>query len=663
MHILRHNEVALFCKLQKRHFAQTKRAEKLACAYLKKESVNDEEVAFFMQKSISSFRALKIQEAYQKIGQFDESLIAQDLGITQDTLFEWMASSETEVWLKQCVTELGGDFFLDAIPPVFSKQGALTVFLGECLQNAALFCAPLQILKVYRIKQNLALAKNVSQDDVLGNSALCEQLILRMIEQLFLERKAALISLMQASSTPFELRQMIYAHIFCEVRTDKAATRDAVLIKHPFFGKTEEVRILEIREAAKETKKVLQLLTSGHEFQNLKNRLSRNICLFLEHFVAKESFLEAVQIIQNKIENVIARQNKRLALLALGQRVSLPCYFHATRDIETLFVMSTSGIRPSQGSSWYGAFISTFPASFRYGNVLLGFDERAAFESRIGIGNDGGVGKTMRPLFIPDGRKYVNWQILKEATHEKWIGFEGVVYSNYKAKETKSHFFQALSSALKVLYEKFCAVSGTCQQLEELYAFEAQLLAKLDAQHIYFFLTQESSWKAQLEHVGMQKNSNYVALDANELQLLFKSISTCPQFASYLQEAEAFCEFTKEMKRYFLVTQQKAFSSDGTFEISDASLSDRPFFIAVDDEKLLLEYFNDKTKWPRKVIQNKTHTVDEVKRAYRASFSKYWKSAALEIFLATHIIPMMEQLIEFDYTMQYGVQILKNWIE
>lgn len=656
---------SLICVQQQRRYeSSTQRHRTLAKAFLKKEDITDAEVARFASMSLPSYRAMKIQEAYQELGSFDAERIATKLGLTAGELSCWLSDAELEVWLNTQLMQLGADVDLDGLSLPQDQRALrvqiadLSVFLTACENNVSCFVKPFQVLKLYNLKKNLELLQGVSEVDVGALKSKCDQLLEKTIDQLSMVRKAALIGLLQAPSTPFELRQKIYARLFSVV---KSVDGERVAINSP--GKTTHTQIMEIKNQAKEVRdSIKKAICQRTEYAAFKAKLPVSICEFLDSVTTGErDFSAALELIIKKLDNVIERQEKRLRDLFLGLDVRLPRYFHATQEIETLGAIIATGIRPSQGSSYYGAFVSTFPGMLRYGKIVVGLTEELAFDSKLGKGRS--VAGSEVPLFIPDIAD-VSRSVLHDQKREKWIGFEGEVYSNRQAKEEKRRFLAAFSFALKALYDQCQSVAHPGVSLEEYQQVEAQALAKLEASHLTFVRGNNRMWKAQVKETTSFWSQKYVDVDAAQLTALFKSLEA-NSLTAYLQTQ--ILALLAQMKCYWHLAysnRASSFRTDGAIEFEGGGQLPRtPYLIALDDETSLREYFADATKWVTRAGRATAYTVLQVKEFYKRMQANNADSEEVTDYLSTHVIPMMEQLIEFDFMSQNGVQVLKEWTE
>jgi hypothetical protein len=709
--------------------ASATRLYEIAKAKLQKSVVTDAEVSVVTGKSIANLRAMKIQEAYKKTQGFDFAKIADELGITQAVLKEWLVDSEKEVWLNSVLMEIGGKYTEKASQiPLASLHPYLVdlnVFFDEFERNIQNFTKPLQILKMHNVKANLDLLLPVPFVDLEPFKKRCDALIEQMIDGLKRTRQASLVSLGQSPSTPQALRNLISVKLFSLAMT----------IQHPFTGASQlalararainpQEQIEEIRRLAQETISIIdEILLDISKYDSKKAKLPESIVSFCDN--NKHDLKSALAVIQKKLQNIITRQGRRQQLVELGIGFEPPVFFHATPQLDTAFAIVTTAIRPAHARSFYGAFTSTSPAMLMYGDAIVGAPQTAAFTGDIGQAPSHMPPPSwhhwpkpgpLQPLFMPDKRSNMNLGVFHHKTKEKWIGLQDPIGMNPRIQEMKNQFYQTLFSSLHEYYSEFCKKAKAAENEKEYAQFEAELLASLEKKHLLFSFTENPQdkskgvWTVVIEDILTFQNGQYVNFSSAQLAGHLKPIKVLPRFQSHLFEHVK--EFLPQVEKSLLAMYVPAAASSGSsssapsnnlswldrllprassasgssqpekaFEVPGGrGLSTSPYIIAIDEEPIVSKYFLNPMIWPSARHGNKVHKQDDIKTQYSralgtdsgaGSGSTPAKEAQelaakqkriTDLFVDTHVLPLMEQLIEWDFTTREGVRVLTSWV-
>ena len=100
--------------------------------------------------------------------------------------------------------------------------------------------------------------------------------------------------------------------------------------------------------------------------------------------------------------------------------------------------------------------------------------------------------------------------------------------------------------------------------------------------------------------------------------------------------------------------------------------------ITLDEEQEFFNYFQNNDYWPRASKTNppKPYTRKEIEqyidkithvssKNQKSSFSndpvQKKRAEELDLYKTTYVVPLMEQLIEFDFLCAHGVKVLSQW--
>ena len=361
-----------------------------------------------------------------------------------------LSEQDKDLWMQQMLTELGGSYLPLAI--IEMSHDDLYPHLADLLQllksietNSQKFTTPFSILKLHNLKTNLAKLKIIPQKEMQQIAEFISKLIEQLVKEMSLPRQRSLVELFRAKSIAKDLVELVQRTLFKDAKTENgnhnyAPVRDVTTI--------DQLNLILL--SAQEVKETLEkLIKNPHLYHLCKAKFPVSMQLFIDreghHF----------ELLKKKVEKIIIRQKKRLQMAELGHNVRLPTFFHGTKDLETAFHIMSSSIRPSPGSSWYGSFISTYPAMLRYGSVILGLPTESAFQNPVGLAKPSfRVYLEKAPLFMPDKRTDVSLAVFRDKEREKWIGFHDHIFMSGKAKELRAEFLQKLRMNLQKDFEK-----------------------------------------------------------------------------------------------------------------------------------------------------------------------------------------------------------------
>lgn len=707
---------------EQRRLSSVSRQIELAKAKLEKNEVSDEEVSVCSGKTVAQLRSMKIQETYEMIQQFDEKKIANVLGVSEVQIKNWLVESEKELWLNDMLTELGGAYSEKRTKMPLGKLHAylidLRIFLRECEKHVALFTKPMQLLKMHNLLMNLDLLEPEPYVDLTPFKKLCQDLIEQMLEHMKRTRLHSLVQLTGADSVHGNLREIIAKKVYGLAMTvrDPATGVERHLVSvaksiHP------KEYINHVRVQAVTTLQVIEeILVDVTSYDAKKAKLSEHMVKFCD--CNRYQLKSALTLLKAKLETLIKRQEKRLKLVELGIGFEPAAFFHGTPQLDTIFQIATTAIRPAHGKSFYGAFVSTFPAMLMYGEAMIGVPASHAFSSDLQGHVDidanlpafrhhvrrqgrGGIPFQPRtqPLFFPDK---MAWGPFEHATKEKWIGLKDPITMNSKMNELTKRFYQAFESALFAFYQNFCQSGGVPLDLAEYHKFEAKLISLLEKNHLLFSFVPDKkdkatgSWACQIEDVAAQRRGQYKPFDAKELQECLKRVQSLEPFQAELSKKAA--EFLSLVYKKLEPESSSSSSSSSSgfvnaiknlagfgaqFEVvASRAFPQAPYIIVIDEEELLSTFFANKQMWKTARRENRAHKFKDVQAEYLAAFGTTFgtnakshkntpaeqEKAVLEkskelhtLLVDTHVVSLMEQLIEFDFTTKEGVRVLSNW--
>jgi hypothetical protein len=677
----------------------------IAKAKLSKQTVSDEEVADLCGKSLAAFRAERIYAAFAKIQWFNKELIAQELGISLSTLDSWLILAEKEVWLNELLTLLGAETKQNKVKIIFFKHylDDLRIFLEELERQIQNFKKPLHVLKMHNVLRNLDLIQTDGAVDLAPFKQKCEQLIKKMIGQLKGRRQSSLALLAQTPSTTPELRDLIAAKTFTLAKsTPILFGLTSTLTLSNAKGIHPQAYIERVCVLAKAAKAIVEeCIHDTSKYETKKKLLPESVVEFLD--CQKHALQQALQIVSTKLSHVVGRQEKRKRLLELGFIFDPPIYFHGTSTLEGAFSIATTGIRPAHGRAFYGAFHSTYPAMLLYGNVIVGLGSKAAYTSGLGSAiSQGWIWSSQEPLFMPDKRSDISRSLFHHQTKEKWIGLRDLTTLNPKVNELNARFYAAFSRALFEKSKMFCKNNGETFNEKEFLLFESELLASLEKYHLTFSFSQsltnaaKGTWTCQIEDIFSPKRGQFVTFNTTQLQGHFLLAQRLRRFQSYLQEnmSSFFAQINTYLNDQREPPEPKGFcgqaishifkraikfiSESFTFtyfqnEIKVTSARHLPlssYIITVDEEPLLLNYFQDSNIWQRAHYGNyfsqaqiRSHYSAALGFSFTDDESGRKQKEIHDVFLDTHVVSLLEQLIEFDFTTKDGVRTLKEWVE
>ena len=194
----------------------------------------------------------------------------------------------------------------------------------------------------------------------------------------------------------------------------------------------------------------------------------------------------------------------------------------------------------------------------------------------------------------------------------------------------------------------------------------------------------------QIEHATSDRRGQFVSFDITQLTSHLLKIESLIDFRDSMRlNAQKFLqgiyEILQPQKSYFsrficsktlnnmLGAVTKFFSSYIAGKpLAIQSSREMPLtahMITIDEDALLSAYFQD-PKWQRSsVIQ---YSQAQAREAYlRAIGGKAFsqdlvgmrQKAIQDLFLDTHMLTLMEQLMEFDFTTEQGVRVLNEWVK
>jgi len=706
------------------------RLYEIAAAKLDKSSVTAYEVAGVTGRSVASLNAMRLQEVYKKVGSFDFKKIAQEASLSDYEVRLFLIESEKEVWLNNVLTELGGSYTEERkdvpLAELHPYLVDLHLFLEQCAKNTHLFSKPMQILKLHNLKRNLDLLNPLPAVSLEPFKVRCDELINRLIDGLSRTRKSALISLTQADSTPKELRDLIAKKTFSLAMTitnpfshAPAYTYSQARGIHP------KEHIEMVRQKAEETIVVVdEILANVSNYEAKQEKLPESIKHFCDH--NRHDLHAALTVIRAKLKNMVMRQTRRLKLVDLGVGHEPAVYFHGTPGLETAMQIATTAIRPAHGKSFYGAFMSTFPAMLMYGDAIVGTTQTAALTSDVGTATSHGGrhrfrgqllgGGRQMPLFMPDKRDDVMSGFRPK---EKWIGLQDPIGINPKINELKDQLYKTLFQVLHARYVSFCEKTKAKVNEKEFSQFEAELLASFEKKHLLFSFKESNSdpskgvWTAVIEDTYSVGNGQYINFGESQFKAHLAQIRCLKDFKADLEQQTK--EFIEQVALQ-LVPEQKSQNSgsqgsgsnaqsQGLMSFlgsllsqagasSHAQYQERPllipggrgvpyshYLIAIDEEPALSKYFLNPMAFPSARHGNQVHKLDHIKDEYRRALGA--KSSPIpstvpdseakkiqskmnqitELFVETHVVPLMEQMIEGDFSTQEGVRVLTRWVE
>lgn len=689
---------------QKRVYdASIEKQEAEAKAHLKKgfnDPISDEEVAAYHNISLAEYKNKCIAETWYAICR-DNPTQPVNFSLEQVSSRLQLAPSEVQGWLDKGEELLALQEKLSLFGTrLSSTRGAEEEFRLDTEDKNSLldeterlltgiekyresFAKPYSIIKLYTIVshlQALTTMSETSEEEKQRAGGLSEQatkIFGELLHRMNLKRQGLVWELMNARNTPEELRTKIGGMLWGVSKlTGSYFPQITITAAAPTRS---EVYIRAIIDKAQAVVSILNSPPVDAE------KLPKTIKEFYDKNPG------AVELLKQKLQHVINRQHARLRLLEQGETVDLPLFYHATSQANTLFSIATTGIRPTQ-ATFYGAFVSTHPAMLRYGGVIVGLPERAAFSSSLSQ-------QRGSPVLIPD-KQSVERSIFQDPTREKWAAFENIVSINGQERKMTSQFLDFFLLAISTLF------LGDCEMSQKAYILET-LRAKVEESKIMMEYVpdpqrpEQGFWKPVLEG----RDKKYSSMTLEHIQMILEK---CDPIVRDRVPAITLNELLRSIVNlYNEGTKSPLASYDEDAQairlFASRSMPLHPYFFAFDDELEIENFLKGDTQWKArqetkidnffryvrellaKQLPIPEHFIEETAvsiTSLREQISKQLPIPMLSItendseetkkrkteinaqreqWLNLHCIPLFEQLIEFDLQSPDGGPILLSW--
>ena len=656
---------------------------------LENKNPTDEEIAACSNMSIHTLRSQRIADCYlslcleqKSVIEFSSKQIAEKLGVDEQTINQWLENSESLVEIQSSFTKLGTQF--DTLTrqsintqSLDEKQAKELLHEVEILfqyveKNVDSFSQPLSILKLFSLSQNLSVinqkngySQTLSQlSEKLQEKS--QELLGKTIQQMELHRKGSVWKMMQAKSTPEELRKIISSHTWG--------------IGNNFgIEDTEEPRSFASIDIAKNVLENAKKLKTALENKKIQGGALQTNIPDIDNFYNKaKDKQKAFEILISKVDNVIKRQETRIEKFEKGEPISIPLMFHAAPKEDVLFQITSSQIRYSN-SSYNAAFVSTNPAMLRYGGAVLGLGSESAFSSPLEKLKE----VNTPPTLLPGTSTSFIRTALRDTTSEQWIGFSESVTINPKVKEVEQQFFASLQEHF--LYYISYAHPKIPLDSKELHLAIAQTIIDLRNEKLTFNFEENTiegkkvaKWTPFIFNSGKYEKLNstqlYTKIEKNFSSKFPNVSATQGGFASnnLLRNLDSLCSIQK-----------------------NSYTAPIPYFIGFDNEPEVRTHFKNDVMWGNVRLDSKqldTSIESIQKKALEQlprSFTEHelallekkrenpqcettgWSTSEIQKVqqfiedVNMHCIPMMEQVIEFGLITQHigGSLLLKEWLK
>ncbi len=655
---------------------------------LREKNPTDEEIAACSNMSIHTLRSQRIADCYlslcleqKSVIEFSSKQIAEKLGVDEQTINQWLENSERLVEIQSSFTKLGTQF--DTLTrqsintqSLDEKQAKELLHEVEILfqyveKNVDSFSQPLSILKLFSLSQNLSVInqKNGYSQELSELSVKLQEksqeLLGTTIQQMELHRKGSVWKMMQAKSTPEELRKIISSHTWGIGNNSGPKA-------------TEEPRSFASIDIAKNVLENAKKLKT--ELENKKGKggaLATKISDIDNFYNDASDDQKALEILISKVDNVIKRQETRIEKFEKGEPISIPLMFHAAPKEDVLFQITSSEIRYSN-SSYTAAFVSTNPAMLRYGGAVLGLGSESAFSSPLE--------KTFNDISILLPGKLsafgFNKDVLRDTKSEQWIGFSESVTINPKVQEVEQQFFASLQEHFLDYISK--AHPEIPLDSKELHLVIAQTITDLRNEKLTFTFTEKiiQEKKVAVWTPFIFKSGKYEELNALKLYAKIEE-----NFSSKFPNVSA---------------TQGGFASNNLLRNLDSLCSIQknrytapiPYFIGFDSESEVQNHFQGDWQWRNRSSAKQSDTsIESIQKKALEQLPKSFTERELALLekkrknpqcettgwstseiqkvqqfieeVNMHCIPMMEQVIEFGLITQHigGSLLLKEWLK
>lgn len=607
---------------------------------LKKSSPTDEEIARCHNMSIHDLRVQKIASCYLNLCKnnkqqtpFSAEIIETDLRAHAQTIETWLLAGETLAEKRALVTALGSDRILENPTSTDTYLEDVQSICDYIENDFSSFAEPFTILKLFNISQALHHIQETNQSK---DTNACDPLILKIdqfitaiLKIMELQRKGSVWEIIQAESTPEKLRRTIvhktwgislFDQTDCLYKTREVQTSLA-------NGKIVDAVILR----ANQLKEIVEdALASPPHLESL-NTGSIEIDRFYNQATDKE---KALKLLQEKLINVIKRQQQRQNRLKEGTTISIPLLFHGAPSEDTIFQVAASEIRYAH-ATYNASFVSTNPAMLRYGGAILGMGTEKAFRAPIGISEH------HNQLVIPHNEPVLP-NVFRDIDFERWIGFKNSLTVNPQIDELNQQFKESLQGNLvKILLEEKPDLG---MDSEELHKQVLVILDLLKEQHLTF--VPDETGKIWTPYYMDKKTYKPISKD---ILLKLTGIQSIDTLWSAIGGDATGTQITMP----------------GTFRFPTT-----PYFIGLDDEEELQTYFKESRAYKNRQQNKKEVSISSIRQKAITEAQKNQaplteeEATKLEEEINFHCIPLMEQIIEFNCISEYlgGPLVLKEWM-
>ena len=186
--------------------------------------------------------------------------------------------------------------------------------------------------------------------------------------------------------------------------------------------------------------------------------------------------------------------------------------------------------------------------------------------------------------------------------------------------------------------------------------------------------SQTGSWVVQLrdEALGQYVTMTPTSLRDVFLKAAFPGKQAEGAFMRYVdRESLTLCAYLRESFGS-LGDCPVSFDASGLTARGPRGQIARPFFIVMDDEQKVEEYFLKSRAWTAREDKERPPTCDELRATYKKKIHyerlQGPEKEQSDLFMDTHFIPLFEQLIEFELSQGAvprlrGSRVLKTWTE